>query len=52
LPAGADGAVPSPCAQYGFFDDKVGPTVLCVLIMLSLTFILIMSMYDFFILGV
>lgn len=29
------------CLQYGFFDDKLGPVTLCVLIMLSLTAIMV-----------
>ena len=33
--------------QYGFFDDKVGPVTLCVLIMVALTAILIMAIVDY-----
>ena len=33
--------------QYGFFDDKVGPVTLCVLIMVALTAILIMAILDY-----
>jgi hypothetical protein len=33
--------------QYGFFDDKVGPVTLCVLIMLALTAILAMAVLDY-----
>ena len=33
---------PNACLlQYGFFDDKLGPVTLCVLIMLSLTAIMV-----------
>ena len=34
-------------SQYGFFDDKVGPVTLCVLIMLALTAILVMAVIDY-----
>ena len=33
--------------QYGFFEDRVGPVTLCVLIMLCLTFIFGMAVVDY-----
>mmetsp|Transcript_6679 Transcript_6679/g.19222 ORF Transcript_6679/g.19222 Transcript_6679/m.19222 type:complete len:157 (+) Transcript_6679:440-910(+) len=33
--------------QYGFFDDKLGPVVLCVLIMLALSTIMVVAIIDY-----
>ncbi len=34
--------------QMGFYFDSLGPTILAVLVMVSLSFILIISVTDFF----
>ena len=34
--------------QMGFFNDVIGPVVLCALIVLSLTTIMMMTIIDFF----
>jgi len=34
--------------QMGFFNDVIGPVVLCGLIILSLATIMVMSVMDFF----
>lgn len=34
--------------QMGFFNDVIGPVVLCALIVLSLTTIMMMTIFDFF----
>lgn len=34
--------------QMGFFNDVIGPVVLCALIVLSLATIMMMSIVDFF----
>ena len=38
-----------PCCvlQYGFFDDKVGPVVLCVLIMICLSIIYVLAILKY-----
>lgn len=33
--------------QYGFFDDRLGPVVLCVMIMVALTVIMVVAIIDY-----
>ncbi len=42
---GVCAAFPGP--QYGFFDDRLGPVVLCGLIMLALTTIMVVAILDY-----
>ena len=35
------------CSQYGFFDDRLGPVVLCLLIMMALSAIMAVAIIDY-----